>query len=322
MPASTPAPPATVDPQATFHIILNAGSGQNDSAETRGIIERMFAAAGRKCALTLVDDPAQLGAIARATVAEAQKQHGIVVAAGGDGAINAIAQTVLGSGCAFGILPQGTFNYFGRTHGIPEDTAAAVQALLQAQITPVQAGLVNGRLFLVNASLGLYPQLLEDREAYKQKYGRSRLIAMFAGFVSILRQHKQLRISLEQAGQSRDIRTPTLFVGNNRLQLEQIGIPLTAALADGQLAAIMPRPVGTLAMLGLMLRGAFGQLGEAENISSFGFTQMTVKPARLYPRRRVKVATDGEIVWLATPLEFRVSPEPLYLLKPASANAG
>ena len=309
------AAPAAIDARTPFHIILNAGSGHNDAVETRNIIENLLTAADRNYELTMVDRPARLGEIAQSTVAQAQQRQGVVVIAGGDGAINAVTQATLGSGCALGILPQGTFNYFARTHGIPCDTVEAVQALLASRVEPVQVGLVNDHVFLVNASLGLYPQLLEDREAYKQQYGRSRLVALVAGLVSVLRQHRQLRISLERAGKVQDMRTPTLFVGNNALQLAQIGIPLIDALAQGELAAIMPKPVGTMALLGLMLRGAFGQLGEAENVVNFGFKRMRVKSRQFY-RRRVKIATDGEIVWLSAPLEFRISPEPLYLLKP------
>ena len=314
------AAPAAIDARTPFHIILNAGSGHNDAAETRNIIEHLLTAADRNYELTMVDRPARLGEIARSTVAQAQQRQGVVVIAGGDGAINAVVQATLGSGCALGILPQGTFNYFARTHGIPCDTAEAVQALLAARVEPVQVGLVNDHVFLVNASLGLYPQLLEDREAYKQQYGRSRLVALVSGLVSVLRQHRQLRISLERAGKVEDMRTPTLFVGNNALQLAQIGIPLIDALAQGELAAIMPKPVGTVALLGLMLRGAFGQLGEAENVVSFGFKRMRVRSRQFY-RQRVKVATDGEIVWLHAPLEFRIAPEPLYLLKAKTPSA-
>ena len=312
---------ATVDPRTTFHIILNAGSGRHDAGDTRNIIEHRLTAVGRDYELTMVEQAGRLDDIARKTLARAQQQQGIVVIAGGDGAINAVTQVVLGSGCPLGVLPQGTFNYFARTHGIPCDTLQAVETLLTARITPVQVGLVNDRVFLVNASLGLYPQLLEDREAYKQQYGRSRLVALVSGLVSVLRHHRQLRISLEHAGQVRDMRTPTLFVGNNPLQLAQIGIPLIDALAQGELAAIMPKPVGTLALLGLMLRGAFGQLGETENVVSFGFKHLRVGSRQFYRQRRVKIATDGEIVWLRAPLEFRVAPEPLYLLKPATLPA-
>jgi diacylglycerol kinase family enzyme len=138
--------------------------------------------------------------------------------------------------------------------------------------------------------------------------------------MTVLRQHRQLRITLERRGQTSNLRTPTLFIGNNRLQLEQIGIPLAEALEDGQLAAIAVRPVGTLAMLWLVVRGALGKLGDAESVISFGFRRLTVKPTSLYRTHRVKVAIDGEVIWLNAPLEFRVSPEPLYLLKPDPAS--
>lgn len=313
---ASPAPPPAVNLQAPLHIIFNAASGRNDNEASLTILREMLAVAKRSYHLTLVDNPAKLAEIARNTVAEAQKQGGIVVVAGGDGAISSVAQHVLGSGCPLGILPHGTFNYFARTHGIPCDIPEAVALLLNGQAGPVQVGLVNGRIFLVNASLGLYPKLLEDREAYKKQFGRSRMVALGAGLVSVLQQHRPLRIMLEHAGKTRDLRTPMLFIGNNALQLQQIGLPLDEALAQGQLAAIVPKPVGTRALLGLMLRGALGQLGEADNVTSFSFSQMVVKPRQFYPSRRIKVAMDGEIFWLTTPLEFRVSPEPLYLLKP------
>jgi diacylglycerol kinase family enzyme len=221
---------------APLHILLNAGSGRNDSATTRQTIAGLLADAGRRHEITLLTDPARLQAMAEEAVRKAKAGGGAVVAAGGDGTINAIAQVAHAAHCPFGVLPQGTFNYFGRTHGIPEDTAEAVRALLAARIQPVQVGLVNDRVFLVNASVGLYPQLLEDREAYKSQYGRSRLVALFAGVATILKQHRQLRITLEYQGRTRSVRTPTLFVGNNALQMQQIGMPpLADALDHGHL---------------------------------------------------------------------------------------
>jgi len=61
------------------------------------------------------------------------------------------------------------------------------------------------------------------------------------------------------------------------------------------------------------LKGVLGRLGEAENIRSFSFKRLTVTPRAM---KRIKVATDGEIVWMQTPLVFEVAPEPLLLLVP------
>jgi diacylglycerol kinase family enzyme len=104
------------------------------------------------------------------------------------------AQAAHAAGCAMGVVPQGTFNYFARTHGIPADPTAAVRLLLRTSVVPVQVAGINDRVFLVNASLGLYPELLEDREAYKARFGRSRWVAFVAGCATLLRAQRRLRL--------------------------------------------------------------------------------------------------------------------------------
>ncbi|QDJ51424.1 diacylglycerol/lipid kinase family protein [Bordetella hinzii] len=305
-------PPTALAGHEILHIIINTGSGRDDDGQT--IIRDALQAAGRQHVIHPVHDARRLGGIARDVVARAREQGGVVVAAGGDGTLNAVAAAVLGSGVPFGILPQGTFNYFGRAYGISQDTAQAVKALLSARPRAVQVGLVNGRLFLVNASLGLYPQLLQDREAYKNRFGRRRWVALLSGLVTLWRHRSQLDLTLEYGGQR--LRTPTLVVGNNALQLRQIGMAQADALDEGKLLAMTLRPVGTWALYGLLLRGLMSRLGEAEQVSSFAFKRLTVG----LRRRRVKVAMDGEICWLDTPLRFEVSPEPLMLLVPAEKH--
>ncbi len=280
---------------------------------------RVFSEGGREVEFLQITNPADISKIAAHAVELAKDRSGVVVAAGGDGTINAVASAVLGSGCPFGVLPQGTFNYFGRAHAIPQNTEAAAIALLGASISPVQVGLVNGRVFLVNASLGLYPQLLEDREVWKQKLGRSRVVAFMSGLATLIQARSQLNLQIERAGQTATLHTTTLFVGNNGLQLERVGIDekQVNALRHGALAGIAVRSMGTLALFGLLVRGLLGRLGEAENVDSFSFRRLTVTPRRI---KRIKVATDGEITWMQTPLVFEVAPEPLLLMVPAPAD--
>jgi len=313
--------PCSVPPDAPFFIVMNGGSGRHDVNEVQQTIQRTMAEAGRHYTVHVVTDASKLAAAARSAVKQAQARGGVVVAAGGDGTINALVQATLGSGCVFGVLPQGTFNYFSRTHGIPADTEAAVRLLLSARAHPVQVGRVNDRVFLVNASVGLYPQLLEDREAFKQQYGRSRFVALVSGLVTLMRQHRQLRLRIERNDDVRELRTPTLFVGNNVLQLQQIGLSEAECLDRGMLAALAVRPVGTLAMFWLMLRGAFGRLGDADNVHTFAFRRIVVKPRWPLGRRRVKVATDGEVLKMSPPLEFGVASDMLMLLKPDVVEA-
>lgn len=296
-------------------LVMNNASGSRDAQETRETIERILSQAGRHYELMSVDDGSQLITTAERALKLAREQGGIVVAVGGDGTLSAVSEVVLGSGVPLGILPQGTFNYFGRTYGISQNTEAALACLLDAVIQPVDVGLLNGRVFLVNASLGLYPQLLEDREAYKRRYGRSRLIALWSALVTLMHAHRSLHVQIDLEGQPRrQMNTPTIVVGNNALQLEQIGIDQVAEIERHHLVAMTPRSRGTLALYGLLIRGMFSRLGDAENVISFGFDTMTVRPRR--GRRRMKVAMDGEICWMTAPLKFRVAPDKLPLLVP------
>ncbi|MDR7295509.1 diacylglycerol kinase family enzyme [Pelomonas aquatica] len=296
-------------------VVFNPAAGSSAEEELAPAVEAACAAAGRRCELLPVAHPRGLADAAREAVRRAHAAGGTVVAAGGDGTINGVAQQVLGSGCRFGVLPRGTFNYFARTHGIPPDLSGALRVLLAEEAMPVQVGLLNERVFLVNASLGLYPRLLEDREAWKSQLGRSRLVAFGAGIKTLLSGHRSLRLTIELQGQSRQVRTPTLFVGNNALQMEQVGLPQARAIDAGHLAGVMLKPVGRASLLALLARGAFGQLGEADQVIHFAFRRLTVT-AGAFGSRHIKVATDGEVLRMPLPLRFEVAPQPLMLVRP------
>jgi diacylglycerol kinase family enzyme len=313
MPLSKPAP---ADPHPPLFVVFNPSAGHGDAEQAQATIRAACASAGRAVTLLRVSPMHPVGERAREAVRRAQAVGGVVVAAGGDGTLNAVAQVVLGSGCVFGVLPQGTFNYFGRAHGIPADLGEALQVLLRDEAQPVQVGLVNERVFLVNASLGLYPKLLEDREGWKAQFGRSRWVAIGAGLFTFLRGRRSLRLALDVEGTARDVRTATLFVGNNALQMQQLGLPLAEAIDSGHLGAVMLKPVGRLAMALLLLRGAFGRLGDADQVLTQACTQLTVNRRPSLGPRRIKVATDGEVTRMPLPLRFAVSPQPLWLIKP------
>jgi diacylglycerol kinase family enzyme len=310
--------PRTIDSRAPFVIVINAIAGYDDTGKEGEIIERTLRSAGREVRTVLVDRPERLADIARETVSEARRAAAIVVVSGGDGTINTVANAVYGSGCILGVVPQGTFNFFGRTHGIPEDAEAAAAALVTSRAHPVQAGLVNDRLFLVNSSLGLYPQILQDRESLKRELGRRRWVGLAAAVATVLRHRGQLRLSVEHRGETRLVRTRTLFVGNNELQLSTVGIREAPLLQSGLLVGLMLGPVSTRTLLWLLLRGALGSLGEAQQVISFPFTRLVVRP-REDAAVPLTVAADGEVFTLEPPIEFRVAPEPLYLLKPEPA---
>jgi diacylglycerol kinase family enzyme len=306
------------DPLAPLQFIINAASGREDAQAKGAVIEAALAAAGRQGELRFCR-PRDLPRVAGRLAAQAKALRTAVVAVGGDGTLNTVAQFAHTAGCAMGVVPQGTFNYFARTHGIPGEPAQAAHQLLQWRPWPVRVAAVNGRLFLVNASLGLYPDLLEDREHFKARFGRSRWVAMWAGALTLLRSRQHLRLRIEHGDTVRDVRALTLFVGNNRLQLESVGLG-PAAQSDwpeGRVTAVMLKPVGAWTMLGLLWRGAMGSLGQAQDVERFEFEHLVVRPAAGLARRGVKVAFDGEVTRLGSPLDFCVQAKPLHLLMPA-----
>jgi diacylglycerol kinase family enzyme len=314
-----------MDPAAPLIFVVNAKAGTLQAGALRALIEDGLKATGRAGELVFAE-PGNLAWAARQAAFKAVVKHTAVVAVGGDGTVNTVAQAVHAEGCVMGVVPCGTFNYFARTHGMEADKVQAMQTLLYSTAKPVQVATVNKQVFLVNASLGLYPTLLEDREAFKARFGRSRLVALGAACMTLLRAHRQLRLHIELGAAVHDVRTTTVFVGNNRLQLAQVGVQIGGQLGgsasvhdNGRIAAVMLRPMGTLAMAALMLRGAMGTLGEADSVESFEFEHMVVKPRLNLDRRKVKIAFDGEVQWMRWPIEFEVSQKPLYLLTPDTA---
>lgn len=160
-PAAMSAP--SLDPTSPLLFVVNAASGAFDVGAKRAVIDSALATCGRKGEL-LICRPAELSEVAAQAAAAAAATNTAVIAVGGDGSLNAVAQAAHSAGCPMGVIPYGTFNYFARTHGIPTDPLAAARMLLEARPLPVQVAAINDRLFLVNASLGIYPELLQDRE--------------------------------------------------------------------------------------------------------------------------------------------------------------
>lgn len=321
-PASTPADAAdgadawpALGPEVPLYVVLNPRSGRPDTEGCAAALKAVLGEAGRRFELVTPRHPRQLVAAGRQAVARAQAEGGAVVAAGGDGTVNTLAGLVLPTGLPFGVLPQGTFNYVARAHGIPTDTEAAIRALVSPRVRPVQVGQVNGRVFLVNGSMGLYTQALDDRERFKQRLGRSRAVALLAGLFTALAPHRNWVIRLEVDGQETTVVTPTLFVGNNPLQLAQLGLVQPEGRREG-LVAIMARPMSRLAMLGLLVRGAAGHFAESEAVTCLAFRRLTVEPRLPHRPGRLKIATDGETSWMRPPLCFEAAAQRLNLLVP------
>jgi diacylglycerol kinase family enzyme len=305
---------ASTQPRAEFFIVLNMGSGAARKDEVRAAIEQELQQAGRAHRFVPVQ-PGEIVQACREAARLAREQGGIMVAAGGDGTLNCAAQAALAEDCPLGIIAQGTFNLFARQLGLPLDAAEATRMLLRAAPEPVQVGWVNQRTFLVNASIGLYPKLLADREEVKHKLGRRRWIAMLAAFKSMLEWKHRLVLDVECDGQLRQLRAASVFICNNRLQLERVGIDpaVVQQIGEGRLAGVLMRSAKLGAKLRMLAEAMVGRLERGPDIDSFSLRTLTVGSRRA---SRIKVATDGEIVEMQLPVRFTVAPRPLQVMLP------
>ncbi len=323
-PSESPTP--SFKAAAPLQFVLNGEAGRSDTDATHASITSALQEAGRTGQIRFAG-PGELERVARDAAAQARSDESAVVAVGGDGTINTVAQVAHATGCTMGVIPQGTFNYFAREHGAPTEIAEALRWLFTARPEPVNVSAINDRLFLVNTSLGVYPELLQDRERWQARFGRSRLISVGAGIATMLRAQAPLRLRVAWEQKQRELRALTLFVGHNRLQLEKLGLIDSTTAVDGEadhrhLTAVILKPIGAMAMVGLMLRGAMGQLGSADGVDHFPCQELVITPTSALRRRKVKVAYDGEVTYMRSPIVIRLLPTPLWLLKaPQSIDA-
>lgn len=316
--------PLPVRPHGTIHLVVPRRPGA-DLDLLRAKLEGVSALREHDVVWYIPRERGEIVALARQAADAARTGAGLVVAAGGDGTVNAVASAVLAAGVPMGVIPLGTFNYFSREHGLALDPEVAVQDMLQAlhagEMRPVQVGYVNRRLFVVNASVGLYPKLLAERERASQRFGRSRLVAVASAVWSMFRPAagRRWRVVIKNHESTQDRRdeehrVTTLFVGNNPLQLDRMGLPQAQLVADGgKLAVVLLQPQGRWAVARTVWNAATGQLDRDDAVASLACTELAVSPASWSPPR-VKVAFDGEREWMAPPLHFRISARPLWLV--------
>ena len=299
---------------ATLNVIVNLRAGADDKDAVCAQIEQRFAAAGRKVSLEVAHNPAELKRLTRRAVALRPK---IIMAAGGDGTINMVSSALRDSDVTLGLIPLGTFNFFARNLNIPLDLDAAVDNVLTGVIKKVNIGVVNDRIFLNNASFGLYTEIIEDRERRKRVLGRSRWVALLSALLTALRPHPSRRIKLTADGVMHEFITPMVFFANNALQMKGLDLDPSGCIETGRLCILIMRPLRRLKLFALAIRSLLGR--------ARGIDDLEIQCARevLIERRRriMRVAIDGEIKFMRTPLRIATREAALTVIVPPSKSS-
>lgn len=303
-----------------FSVLVNCGAGSVDDDDEDGQreeIEKAFVAAGAQADVQLV--PAtDLPATMRRIWDDEDRPDAIVVA-GGDGTVNCAAGEAVGTDLVLGVLPLGTFNHFAKDLGIPTDLTEAAASLTSGKERQVDLGEVNGRVFVNNSALGVYPAMVAVRDRIRDERGWGKVRAVPVAAMRVLRAFPVHRFDLRGSdGFVRTrVRTPFVFVGNGVYDDDSGKVGDRGSLDDGQLGLYVARVVSRWGLVRTVIRTVLSGHQSARDLDRAELEEFEVSGNV----KRLRVALDGEICWLDTPLRYRSCPGALRVLAPSPPPA-
>ena len=290
-------------------VIVNASAGLGYCGGWTAALAEKFRAQGVEADITLAKSGAEMIARAERAVAEGAP---VVVAGGGDGTINAVASVLAGTPARLGVLPLGTLNHFAKDLNIPLELDDAVANAVHGVAAEVDVGEVNGRIFLNNSSLGIYPDIVRDREAQQRNLGRSKWPAFGWALFAALRRFPFLSVRLKINGEEHLRRTPFVFIGNNEY-LQGLTLGARERLDSGKLCLYVAQKPTRLGLLRYAVHALFGRLREARDFDVLSSQELTIETRH----QRLRVATDGEVTLMTPPLCYRSRASALNVIVPA-----
>ena len=237
----------------------------------------------------------------------------VVVAAGGDGTASTVAGVAVQTGATFGVIPLGTLNHFARDAGIPLELEQAVAAIAAGHTRPLDVGITNGAIFINNVSLGLYPQLVWERER-EQRRGRRKSLAFFIALARTWRRYPTVTVHMTVDNVPLVRRTPFVFIGNGEYRAEGMELGTRASLNGATLSVYLAPGVGRLEFLQLPIRALRGALRNHAKFEGFRACEIRIETAA----SRVQVGLDGELKVMDNPLRVAIRRAALETIVPGN----
>ncbi|MDB5321666.1 MAG: sphingosine kinase, partial [Phycisphaerales bacterium] len=218
-------------------VLLNAAAGTTPASEAdedERKVRQAFANTGVQVDVRHVKGP-DLTATARQIAGSLDRKQSVIVAAGGDGTQSAVANALAGTEAVMGVLPMGTLNHFAKDLGLPQEITQAAQVITTGRPRAVDLGEVNGRVFINNSSIGLYPHVVRRRDDMRERLGHGKWYAMLLAIIAIFRRFPVVNLRMTVNGESWLRTTPFVFVGNNTYEIDRLNLGRRASLEKGEL---------------------------------------------------------------------------------------
>jgi diacylglycerol kinase family enzyme len=308
-PSDSVLPLAGADPPRRPVLIMNPKSGGGkvtrfnltDECRTRGI-EPVLLQPG--------DDLRRLAADAISSGAD------VIGMAGGDGSQALVASVAAEHGVPYVCVPAGTRNHLALDLGIDRDNVvAALDAFAAGRETRIDLAEVNGRVFVNNASMGLYARIVQSDE-----YRDAKLRTATDMLPDLLGGNPEtFDLRFEGPGGSLWSSAHMLLVSNNPYELDRlIGGGTRPRMDSGKLGVVAARvdgPRDAVALVGLQ---ATGMVRAFRGWVEWDATEFTVDSSA-----PVEIGVDGEAMSMKPPLVFRSRPGALRVrLPPTARGAG
>jgi diacylglycerol kinase family enzyme len=288
----------------TLPVLINRSGG---SAAALGdtladAVETAFAAAGQAIALELVDGGDLAGAVERHLGAPR------IAVGGGDGTLGSAAAVLANSPSALAILPLGTRNHLARQLGIPLDLGEAAVVAASGQRRRIDLGAAGERVFVNNASFGIYTRFVRQRERRDGPKWLGSIPATWHVLRNMRAQHFALRID----GAARAVETPLLFVGNNEYSIAPGHLGERETLTDGQLSLFAVAAQQPHQLVAFAARALVGLARPERDFAEYAAADEVVIEGQGW----IEGALDGELEWLPLPLTLRSLPSALGVVTP------
>ena len=230
----------------------------------------------------------------------------VVVAAGGDGTAGLVAEIVIGTSTALGLLPLGSAMNIGRSLGIPRDLASAAQVLASGDIVRIDVGRVADELFFEIVSIGINAAVLAKAHRIAEgDYGSA------VGLVRALVTYRPATMTLEM--DSGTVRTGALMIAVANAPFTGIGLALApdARLDDGRFDVAVFRHFSRWELVRHAVSIVAGRRRYSPKVRTFRTARVRISAHRPLPAR-----ADAHDLG-TTPLVLEVVPRALRVVVPA-----